>query len=183
MVADWKSLFYYDESSPTCLRWAVDVFSGRHYSIRERSVGDVAGSVKCDKKHSSVKAVGKSFLVHRVIWEMFNGEIPEGMFVDHEDRVKVNNKINNLRVVTRAINNRNCYMRKDNTSGISGVSLQGNGNIWKASWQGLDGKAKTKGYSILKYGEAAKEMAIASRNSAISSLNAEGAGYTEHHGT
>jgi hypothetical protein len=82
----WDEFFYYDETSPTFLRWKVQVKSGKSYHIVEREVGDVAGSVKCDGNHSSVKLNGKSFLVHRVIWEIFHSKIPNGLIVDHFDQ-------------------------------------------------------------------------------------------------
>lgn len=37
---------------------------------------------------------------HRLIWMYFNGEIPEGMEVNHIDGVKDNNNIDNLELLT-----------------------------------------------------------------------------------
>lgn len=50
---------------------------------------------------------GKEYRAHRVIWSLFNGEIPEGMLIDHIDGNKQNNKIDNLRLATRTQNNAN----------------------------------------------------------------------------
>ena len=50
---------------------------------------------------------GKELRAHRVIWIMFNGDIPEGMLIDHIDGIKANNKIENLRLATRTQNNAN----------------------------------------------------------------------------
>lgn len=49
--------------------------------------------------------------VHRLVYEAFKGEIPEGMQIDHIDRNKRNNNPDNLRVVTRSenCNNRNLF--------------------------------------------------------------------------
>ena len=49
-------------------------------------------------------------LVHRLVYEAFKGEIPEGMEIDHIDRNRRDNNPDNLRVVTRAENmkNRSC---------------------------------------------------------------------------
>lgn len=47
--------------------------------------------------------------VHRLVYEAFKGEIPEGMEIDHIDRNRRNNNPDNLRVVTHKENmlNRN----------------------------------------------------------------------------
>ena len=37
---------------------------------------------------------------HRVIWETFNGDIPDGMTIDHIDFDKTNNDISNLRLLS-----------------------------------------------------------------------------------
>ena len=42
----------------------------------------------------------KQFLVHRLIWETFNGEIPEGMEVNHINENKTDNRLKNLNLMT-----------------------------------------------------------------------------------
>lgn len=44
---------------------------------------------------------------HRIIWWFCNGEIPEGLQIDHKNRVRNDNRIDNLRVVTQEENNQN----------------------------------------------------------------------------
>lgn len=50
--------------------------------------------------------------VHRIIWETFYGEIPEGYQIDHINTIRTDNRLDNLRVVTQAENNRNPLTRK-----------------------------------------------------------------------
>ena len=50
--------------------------------------------------------------VNRLVWETFMGEIPEKYEIDHIDTNKVNNKLTNLRCVTRKENMNNVLTRK-----------------------------------------------------------------------
>ena len=50
---------------------------------------------------------GKNIREHRVIWEMLNGKIPKGLQIDHINRIKDDNRIENLRVVTGSVNRHN----------------------------------------------------------------------------
>lgn len=49
----------------------------------------------------------KTYPVHRVIWTLLNGVDPGSQQVDHIDRDKLNNSIDNLRLVTNQINQYN----------------------------------------------------------------------------
>lgn len=51
--------------------------------------------------------------VHRLVWETFRGEIPEGMHIDHIDGDTSNNHISNLQLITPS-NNSKKYHRKQN---------------------------------------------------------------------
>ena len=48
--------------------------------------------------------LNKKFLVHRVVWECFNGPIPENMDIDHIDSNPKNNSLNNLQLLTHKEN-------------------------------------------------------------------------------
>jgi hypothetical protein len=71
-------------------------------------------------------------LVHRVIWEMHNGPIPEGYEIDHMNGIRSDNRIENLRLVTRSINNKNKRMQSNNTSGFTGVVFVKQRGKWNA---------------------------------------------------
>lgn len=77
-------------------------------------------------------SIGKQFKIraHQLAWFIYYGEIPAE--IDHIDGIKTNNKIANLRHVTRAINNRNAAMKRNNTSGITGVSWREDRQRWRA---------------------------------------------------
>lgn len=43
----------------------------------------------------------KSILLHRAVWEYYNGKIPQGYDIHHKDGNKTNNKINNLELLRK----------------------------------------------------------------------------------
>lgn len=185
----WSDYFYYDETSPTCLRWKVDRYSGRNYKTVKIRAGDVAGSnVFKDglPRASRVMLDWKTLGIHRIIWELFNGAIPEGMLIDHLDGNPHNNIISNLECKTCAGNSRNRKLPTNNKTGLSGVSVISNGKgryYAVASWKTLEGKTKQKCFSIDKLGEElAISLAKDYRKKAIEEINLNGAGYTERHG-
>lgn len=189
MSIEFKDFVIYDDTSPTFLRWCVDVYSGKGYHILEMAKGDTAGSLISSHSYAQVKIQKKLYLCHRVIWELHNGEIPEGMFIDHLDGVRLNNNITNLRVTTRQGNSRNCKIRKDNTSGITGVNLvidrykSGNVNTYWCANYFENGTSKAKRFSVSFHGdEEAKRLASDFRLQKETELNLDGVPFTERHG-
>jgi hypothetical protein len=128
--------------------------------------------------YRKVKIKGRMYLVHRLVWKLAYGVWPAND-IDHFDGDRLNNRLSNLRDVTRAINVRNSRRRVDNSSGIVGVSqIYHPTKFWAAQW--FDEKKKSKWFSVAKHGEeAAKQMAIDYRAARIKELG----GYTERHGT
>ena len=63
---------------------------------------------------------GKKYKLHRLAWLYVYGYFPEN-FIDHINRNRSDNRIENLREVSRQCNVRNCGNLKTNTSGIKGV--------------------------------------------------------------
>ncbi|WP_162475414.1 HNH endonuclease signature motif containing protein [Candidatus Erwinia dacicola] len=75
---------------------------------------------------------GKREYVHRVVWEIHHGEIPEGMVIDHINGNPSDNRIENLRCVSQQINLLNKRKQKNNTSGITGVGFHKQRRKWRA---------------------------------------------------
>ncbi len=74
----------------------------------------------------------KMKMLHNFVWEKHNGKIPEGYLVDHIDRFPENNCINNLRLVDKSLNSLNSDIRKNNSSGVTGVSFYEKRQCWRA---------------------------------------------------
>jgi len=78
-----------------------------NFSTSNRSLkGNLSGSWS-GNGYKMVSILGKKYYVHRLVYEYHNGTIPKGVEVDHKDRRPTNNRIDNLRVVTKSQNQQN----------------------------------------------------------------------------
>jgi mRNA-degrading endonuclease HigB of HigAB toxin-antitoxin module len=75
-----------------------------------------------NNNYHTVNIYGKNYNAHRVIWLYVHGYFPEND-IDHIDRDKTNNKLENLREVSRQCNMRNVGKRVNNKSNVVGVSF------------------------------------------------------------
>nr|WP_150959342.1 HNH endonuclease [Aneurinibacillus sp. XH2] len=94
----------------------------------------VIGYLKAEKGRS------KNVRLHRWI-----KEAPNGRVVDHINHNTLDNRRNNLRVVTQAANMLNRRAGKKNTSGVPGVHFDIKRNKWHARIQ-IDGKRHDLGF-------------------------------------
>lgn len=133
-VEDLRKLFEYNEQTGI-LYWSVN--KGR------ATKGDIAGT-NHNKGYLSVQIDKTAYLLHRVIWCIYYGQWPS-KFIDHIDLNKKNNKINNLRLATRANNCQNHARRIDSNSSIKGVTWHVRLNKWQARVQ-IDNKRVHLGY-------------------------------------
>lgn len=174
------SLVYYDETSPTGLRWLKD----RKPSIKAH---DKAGALEFrnnDPHRARVCINGIGYACHRIIYKIKHGFINPELVIDHIDGNPHNNRIENLREVSNAENSRNNDFSRFNKTGQVGVHFKTNndGNShWVATWY-ENGKTKAKHFMIGKYGnDKAFQLACEFRVNKIKELNMNGAGYTERH--
>lgn len=125
----------------------------------KRRCGVKAGSVAGTnhKGYLRIKIDGSLYLAHRVVWAMHYGSWPE-IDLDHVDRDRRNNRIDNLRMVDRS---QSCVNREypHGESGIRGVSKH------KCGWQAaitMYGKTQYIGlFKTVEEAEAARKGAEA----------------------
>lgn len=74
---------------------------------------------------------GVYFAAHRLAWFYVTGCWPSAL-IDHKDRDGQNNRWENLREATKALNAANAKLRRENTSGLKGVSWGKRDGKWRA---------------------------------------------------
>jgi hypothetical protein len=75
----------------------------------------------------TVKIRCRAYAVHRIAWKMVHGSIPDGMMIDHKNGNPWDNRLDNLRLATRAQNKQNSRVRCDSLIGLKGVKKNGRG--------------------------------------------------------
>ena len=73
-------------------------------NIRNIKTGKILNPSKDSGGYLQIIIRKKRYSVHRLVWEMFNGSIPEGLDVNHIDEDKTNNRLDNLNLMTRKEN-------------------------------------------------------------------------------
>lgn len=105
-------------------------------------VGDVAGS-KTARRYIDIYVDKKPYKAHRLAWLYMHGKWPDSE-IDHINRDRYDNRIANLREVTRSANMQNT-VRKPNASGFRGVGWHKHQKAWRARIS-VNGKTKNLGY-------------------------------------
>ena len=115
---------------------------------RKVVVGSRAGTAHPTLTYREVRIDGLHYKEHRVIWAIHHGKWPEHQ-IDHINRFKDDNRIENLRDVSPSVNLRNTGIRSNNTSGSIGVRWRADRNKWQA-YVSIGGKFKNIGHYITK---------------------------------
>ena len=112
-------------------------------SWNAKHAGKEALTTPSDHGYLTGRVNGRPLRAHRVIWAMVHGYWPDE--VDHENGIKCDNRISNLRDVDSLTNSQNCSKRTDNTSGVTGVSFNKADRKWRA-YISVRGKVRSLGF-------------------------------------
>lgn len=135
---DWREYFEYDNGLLIYKKRKNKDYKTKSACKKFNTLyaGKVAGSIEMPKSSNTpylrIQLFKKRYFVHRIVWEMHNGKIAEGMVIDHINRNGLDNRIDNLRCVSHRVNLRNKKTDKRNTSGKTGVTWDKHAGKWKA---------------------------------------------------
>lgn len=117
-----KEVFYYDRIGGGFYR--------RHQTTPQNKPWDSAGT-KDSHGYLQIYIDGKRHQAHRLAWLYVTGDMPANM-IDHKNRVRCDNRFENLRPATVKQNNENLSLLPRNTSGYRGVSYFKETGKWVA---------------------------------------------------
>ena len=131
---------WYKESDGT--PWSSKKFLGTRWN----NDGDLKPLTSKTHGYYQVNINGKPKTWHRLVYEYFNGPIPAGMDIDHNNKYndKTDNRISNLKLKTHKDNCRCRLKQNNNTSGYPGVYWFKRDQKWETKIM-IDGKSKHLG--------------------------------------
>lgn len=119
-----KELLHYDQET--------GVFTRIVTTNNRAKAGSVAGS-KTGNGYLQVTIRWRQYSLHRLAWLYVHGTWPESD-IDHINGVRTDNRIENLRDVSRSGNIQNTRKARSNsTSGVLGVTFDKSRNKWLAA--------------------------------------------------
>ena len=156
-----RSLFDYDPHSGI-LRWREQPAKPRKWNTRY--AGTIAGSavkgylqIQVPKPHN--------YYAHHIAWCHYYGYWPPDQ-VDHKDRQRANNRIDNLRMASHSDNGCNKGRQKNNISGAVGVSFNRLNGNWRV-------RINRNGRQVFDESFPTRSEAMAARAAAIAKFHGE----------
>jgi len=122
-----QKFFTYNKNTGKLYWKSAHSWKNRHI-INSRNANKEAGVVS-NNGYLIVGLKQKWYKVHRIIWLYIYGYFPENC-IDHINRNKTDNRIENLREVSNQCNVRNSKIAKNNKSTIKGVSWHKETSKW-----------------------------------------------------
>ena len=100
-------------------------FESGYLSNRINRKNQVAGTRSGTIDHRGYRRTyvdGATYAEHRIVWVWVHGSIPPGLYIDHINHHRQDNRIQNLRLVTPQANNLNSVNSARSQTGYRGVS-------------------------------------------------------------
>lgn len=130
--------------------------------------GHAARTRKIGPGYVTTTWLGMEWRIHRLIWMLVNNAaLQPGDEIDHINQIRDDNRPANLRKVTHAQNQWNAKTRKDNTSGLKGVTeYRGKRGVSYSANISINGKVKYLGAfpTALEASEAYQKKALELRS-------------------
>lgn len=154
VLAEMRRTLRYDRETGCFVRTITVAANAR--------AGEVAGSVG-GKGYRYLRMLGRSWRANRLVWLWMTGHRPPGQ-VDHANGNRLDDRWDNLRLASNAMNCANARRRRDNSSGTKGVKpLRGR---WQARI-GRGGAQHLGTFDALEEARAAYEAAARRRYGAF----------------
>jgi hypothetical protein len=125
-----------------------------------RKAGAKCGSPD-SRGYLKVQLNRKSHYIHRVVWLLHYGAMPKDQ-VDHINRDKADNRIENLRAASQSINNFNRVLPRRNKTGAVGVERQVTGRF-----RARVGKKTVGTFATVEQAAAAREAYMTAEGIAV----------------
>ena len=187
-----NDIYELSSESPSGLVWKHSRYGGRNNKqvirLAGSQVGTKEGELKTNSRARSWRTMcdKQHYQVHRIMWVLLHGHISGDMVIDHLDGNPFNNTIENLRLVTPRMNQRNRSKNINNKTGEHGVAYHKTSNnsggyneyirvVWAAN-----NKQKHADFNLKRFTsfEDAVEFAALYRELALAGDNS----YSKSHG-
>jgi len=129
----WKERPLHHFKNINAMKWTNSRFANS-------LVGNIKNTERSNTSYYITKVNNKHYAVHRLIWEMHYGKIPDEMQIDHIDNNGINNRLENLRLVSQSLNQKNRPLQKSNKSGVNGVNWHKAAKKWQVRIVDNNGK-------------------------------------------
>jgi len=106
------------------------LFKWKNVSLNRIKPYSIAGTNK--NGYVVISIDGKKYMAHVLAWLYVHGYLPKEA-IDHKNRLRDDNRIENLRQATVKQNNENLGKRSHNTSGFRGVTWHKTAKKWMSS--------------------------------------------------